>query len=84
MILEMGQDLPDDAGLGAERHDAHLAAASSFLQINGSVLNTRQIKVSPSSAKSFTLGDVELGFSIFRFVLRADANKGIKASKRRC
>ena len=41
-VLEMVQDLADDAGL-VMKNDAHFAAA--VLQINGSVLNTQRIKL---------------------------------------
>ena len=63
MIFEMVQDLPDDAGLGDERNDAHLAAA--FLANQRVGFEHTADQVGPSSAKHFTLGGVELGFSIF-------------------
>ena len=43
MILEMVQDLPDDAGLVMKETTRILPPQ--FLQINGSVLNTRRIKL---------------------------------------
>ncbi len=55
---EMIQDLPDHAGIGDERHDAHFAAAVFANQRVRFEYTADQI--SPSSAKGFTLGGVEL------------------------
>ncbi len=57
-VLEMVQDLPDDAGLGDERNDAHFAAAFFANQRVGFEHTADQ--AGPSSAKGFTLGGVEL------------------------
>ncbi len=57
-IFEMVQDLSDDARLGDERDDAHSAAAVFANQRVGFEHTADQ--VSPSSAKAFTLGGVEL------------------------
>ena len=54
----MVQDLPDHAGLGDERHDAHFAAAVFANQRVGFEHTADQ--VGPSSAKGFSLGGVEL------------------------
>ncbi len=54
----MVQDLPDNTGLGDERHDAHFAAAVFANQRVGFEYTADQI--GPSSAKGFTLGGVEL------------------------
>ena len=58
MILEMVQDLPDDAGLGDERNDAHFAAAVFANQRVG--LEHTVDQVGPSSTKGSALGGVEL------------------------
>ncbi len=58
VVLEMAQDLPDDAGLGDERNDAHFAAAVFANQRVGFEHTADQ--VGPSSAKGFTLGGVDL------------------------
>jgi len=57
-VLEMVQDLADDAGLGDERNDAHCAAAFFANQRVGFEHPADQ--VGPSSTKGFTLGGVEL------------------------
>ena len=57
-VLEMVQDLADDAGLGDERNDAHCAAAFFANQRGGFEHPADQ--VGPSSTKGFTLGGVEL------------------------
>ena len=54
----MVQDLPDHAGLGDERHDAHFAAAVFANQRVGFEHTADQ--VGPSSAKGCALSDVEL------------------------
>ncbi len=54
----MVQDLPDHAGLGDERHDAHFAAAVFANQRVGFRHTADQ--VGPSSAKGCALSDVEL------------------------
>ena len=56
-VLEMVQDLADDAGLGDERNDAHCAAAFFANQRVGFEHPADQ--VGPSSTKGFTLGGVE-------------------------
>ena len=73
----MVQDLPDHAGLGDERHDAHFAAAVFANQRVGFEHPADQ--VGPSSAKGFTLSGIELvvvqvvsfGY-VFLFVGRSD------------
>ncbi len=57
-VLEMVQDLADDAGVGDDRDDAHFAAAVFANQRVGFEHTADQ--VGPSSAKGFTLGGVEL------------------------
>ena len=62
-VLEMIQDLPDDAGLGDERDDAQVAAAVFANQRVGFEHTANQ--VGPSPAKGFTLGGVRSMLAVF-------------------
>ncbi len=77
-VLEMVQDLADDAGLGDERNDAHCAAAFFANQRVGFEHTADQ--VGPSSAKGFTLGGVETRLFCFLGDVPPDVEFGVAAA----